>query len=159
MKHLSMWMITVPVIVLLGFASGWLSNSGYGNAWFDKLVKPAFMPPGWAFPIAWTTLYVLLGVALALVIEARGGPRQLAIALFAAQLLLNLAWSPVFFGMHQARAGLVLIIVMVVVAAMAAYACWRVYPLAGLLMLPYLAWLGFAATLNAAIVRLNLPNV
>src|SRR6187431_671414 len=99
---LSAWMITVPIILLLGMASGWLSNSGYGNAWFDRLTKPSFMPPGWAFPVAWTILYVLMGIALGLVIEAQGPLRNLAIALFMAQLLLNLAWSPVFFGMHQA---------------------------------------------------------
>lgn len=156
---LSAWMITVPVILLLGMASGWLSNSGYGNEWFDRLNKPSFMPPGWAFPVAWTILYVLMGFALGLIIHTQSPLRNAAIALFAVQLVLNLAWSPVFFGMHQARAGLAIIAVLFVAASATAILFWRILPIAGLLMLPYLAWLLFASALNGAIVRMNLPNV
>jgi benzodiazapine receptor len=156
---LSAWMITVPLILLLGMASGWLSNSGYGNAWFDRLAKPSFMPPGWAFPVAWTILYILMGIALGLVIEGQGPLRNLAIALFIVQLLLNLAWSPVFFGMHQARAGLAIILILFAAATATTIAFWRVQPTAALLMLPYLAWLMLASALNGAIIRLNLPNV
>jgi tryptophan-rich sensory protein len=156
---LSAWMITVPIIVLLGMASGWLSNSGYGNPWFDRLAKPSFMPPGWAFPVAWTTLYILMGVALGLVLETQHPLRNVAIALFAVQLLLNLAWSPVFFGLHQARAGLAIIVILFVAAAATTIAFWRIQPVAGVLLLPYLGWLLFASLLNGAIVRLNLSNV
>jgi tryptophan-rich sensory protein len=88
--------------VFLGFLSGRLANSGYGNRWFDALVKPDFMPPGWAFGVAWTILYILMGLALAMVIHARGARgRGVAIILFLVQLLLNLAWSPLFFRAHQ----------------------------------------------------------
>ena len=59
---------TVPAIMLAGSASGWLSNSGYGNDWFDALAKPSFMPPGWAFGVVWPILYFLLGVAVALIL-------------------------------------------------------------------------------------------
>ena len=156
---LSAWMITVPVVLLLGMASGWLSNSGYGNDWFDRLAKPSFMPPGWAFPVAWTILYILMGVAIGLVIETQSPLRNLAIALFVVQLVLNLAWSPVFFGMHQARAGLAIIVILFAVATATTIAFWRVQPTAAMLMLPYLAWLLLASALNGAIVRLNLPNV
>jgi tryptophan-rich sensory protein len=156
---LSAWMITVPIIVLLGMASGWLSNSGYGNPWFDRLAKPSFMPPGWAFPVAWTTLYILMGVALGLVLETQHPLRNVAIALFAVQLLLNLAWSPVFFGLHQARAGLAIIVILFLAAAATTIAFWRIQPVAGVLLLPYLGWLLFASLLNGAIVRLNLSNV
>ena len=156
---LAAWMITVPIILLLGMASGWLSNSGYGNAWFDRLTKPGFMPPGWAFPVAWTILYILMGIALGLVIETHGPLRNLAIALFIGQLLLNLAWSPVFFGLHQARIGLAVILLLFVAATATMIVFWRVQPMAGLLMLPYLAWLLLASALNGAIIRLNLPNV
>jgi len=149
------WIITVPLIVLLGFASGWLSNSGYGNAWFDALAKPAFMPPGWAFPLAWTTLYILMGVAVAQVIASDGEGRRPALLLFAMQLVLNLAWSPVFFGLHQARAGLAIIAVLTIAVAITILLFARVRRSAALLMLPYLAWLIFATALNLAIVRLN----
>ncbi|HEY6917359.1 MAG TPA: tryptophan-rich sensory protein, partial [Allosphingosinicella sp.] len=72
-SHRSFWrhaVITVPAILLLGLASGWVSGSGYGNPWFDGLAKPEAMPPGWTFGVVWTTLYILLGLALALVLEA-----------------------------------------------------------------------------------------
>jgi len=149
------WIITVPVIVLLGFGSGWLSNSGYGNVWFDSLAKPAFMPPGWAFPVAWTTLYVLMGIAVATVIASDAPGKQPALIVFAAQLLLNLSWSPVFFGLHQARAGLAIIIVLTLLVAVAVLLFWRVRHVAAWLMLPYLAWLSFATALNFAIVQMN----
>ena len=69
-------LITVPAIVLLGSASGWLSNSGYGNGWFAGLTKPSFMPPGWAFGVVWPVLYVLLGLALAMVLALPPSPRR-----------------------------------------------------------------------------------
>ncbi len=148
--------VTVPAIVILGSASGWLANSGYGNAWFDALDKPFFMPPGWVFGFAWTLLYVLLGLALALIFaEPPSGRRRKALILFFAQLVLNYAWSPIFFAAHAIQPALIVIVVMTALAAMAAGEFWRIRPLAGALMLPYLAWLCFAAALTAAIGRLN----
>ena len=149
------WIITVPVIVLLGFASGWFSNSGFGNPWFDALAKPAFMPPGWAFGVAWTILYILMGVAVAQVIVIDAPTRRLALHLFAIQLLLNLAWSPIFFGFHRPNIALVTIIVLTIFVAITLILFWTLRRSAGLLMLPYLAWLLFATALNFAILRLN----
>src|ERR671933_291412 len=88
MSFLRYALVTVPAVLLLGTLSGILSNSGYGNGWFDALVKPGFMPPAWAFPVAWTILYVCLGLALALILHARGAHgRRVAIGIFLAQLL------------------------------------------------------------------------
>ena len=61
-------LVTVSTIVILGSLSGYLSNSGYGNSWFDSLEKPGFMPPGWTFGLVWILLYVLLGLALAIIL-------------------------------------------------------------------------------------------
>jgi tryptophan-rich sensory protein len=155
MKRERAWVVTVPVILLLGLTSGWRSNSGYTNYWFDQLYLPSFMPPAWSFPIAWTILYVLMGVAVARVIAGEGPARRLALALFAFQLLLNLAWSPVFFGLHQAGVALIIILVLILLVAITAILFWRICRAAGALMVPYLLWLFFAALLNAAIVRLN----
>ena len=149
-------LVTVPLVLLLGLASGWVSNSGYGNPWFDALTKPDVMPPGWAFGAAWTTLYILLGFALALVVAAPDVPaRKPGLALFAIQMLLNYAWSPVFFGAHRILGGLVLIMLILLLAAVTAILFARTRPLAGVLMLPYLAWLGFATFLNYRIMLLN----
>ena len=147
---------TVPAIVLLGTLSGRLSGSGYGNDWFDALLKPFFMPQRWVFGAAWTFLYVLLGLALALILAEPGSPRKkTALILFFAQLGLNFAWSPIFFAAHDIRLALLVIVVMAALAAAAAGQFWRIRRVAGALMLPYLAWLCFAAALTNAIDRLN----
>ena len=149
-------LVTVPLVLLLGIASGALAGSGYGNAWFAALRKPGFTPPGWTFAAAWTILYIMQGMALALVLQARSAPgRAAAIAAFVVQLALNLAWSPLFFAAHRAHAALWLIGAIFVAAAAAAVLQGRVRRVAGLLMLPYLAWLLFAAVLNLAIVAMN----
>ena len=149
-------LVTVPLVLLLGILSGKLANSGYGNPWFDALVKPDAMPPGWMFGAAWTMLYILLGLALAIVLHARGAPsRGKAVGFFVAQLLLNYSWSPIFFAMHKANLALMIIGAMLVLATVTAWLFYRIRKSAGLLMLPYLAWLCFAAFLNYQIVQLN----
>lgn len=151
-------LVLVPLVLLLGMASGWLANSGYGNVWFSALRKPSFMPPAWAFPVVWTILYVLMGFALAMIVAARGARgREVAIALFVVQLALNLAWSPLFFAAHQVTAALVLILILILAVAITIWRFWKIRPIAGALLLPYIAWLIVAASLNYAVLQLN-PN-
>ena len=120
LAYLRWSLLTVPAIVLLGFLSGRLANSGYGNRWFDALEKPALMPPGWLFGVAWTILYILMGLALAIVLHARGAKgRGPAIVLFLVQLLMNLAWSPLFFRAHQVGSALALILILWVIGGLA----------------------------------------
>jgi benzodiazapine receptor len=158
MSFLRYALFTVPAILLLGTVSGRISGAGYGNGWFDALEKPAIMPPGWVFGAAWTILYIVLGVVLALVLHARGARgRALALALFVAQLLLNFAWSPIFFAYHEVGAAFWTIVAMIGLSAASAVLFWRIRRGAALLMLPYLAWLGFAALLTWQIGALN-PN-
>lgn len=147
---------SVIAIELLGGLSGWLSNSGYGNAWFDALRKPDFMPPGWVFGVVWPILYALIGVALAMVLADRGSERRkFALTLFFIQLALNFAWSPIFFAGHDIKLANIVIFAMTAVAAAAAGQFMRIRRDAGLLMVPYLMWLVFAATLNSTIDGLN----
>jgi len=155
----SWWKIAVPavlIIEILGGASGWLSNSGFGNPWFDALRKPPFMPPGWTFGLVWPILYALMGIALAMVMTVPPSPRrQAALTLFFIQLALNFAWSPIFFAGHDIRVAKIIIFVMTAVAAAAAGQFLRLKRTAGLLLIPYLAWLVFATMLNATIEDLN----
>ncbi len=145
-------LVCVPAIVGVGSLMGILSNSGYSNAWFVALDRPDLVPPGWVFGAAWTTLYTLMAIALALVITARGAAgRGIAIAAFLIQLAVNYAWSPVFFGMREVSAALILIIVILLAAGVTTLLFWRIRRVAGLLMLPYLGWLCFATYLNYAI--------
>lgn len=148
--------VSVIAIELLGGLSGWVSNSGYGNGWFDGLQKPSFMPPGWAFGVVWPILYALMGIAVAMILVEPPSPRrQAALTLFFIQLVLNFAWSPIFFAAHDITTAKIVIYVMAATAAAAAGQFLRLRKAAGLLMTPYLAWLIFAATLNASIEQLN----
>ncbi|HEY0626001.1 MAG TPA: TspO/MBR family protein [Allosphingosinicella sp.] len=150
---------TVPLILGVGFLMGQLSNSGYGNDWFDSLRKPALMPPGWVFGVVWSTLYIFLGIAIALVLsEERVRGWTLAVGLFVAQMLLNFSWSPVFFGAHQPEPALFIIILMLALSIAATFLFGRFNRAAAWLMVPYLVWLSFASVLNYRIIELN-PGV
>lgn len=148
--------VTVPLLLLLGFASSRFAPAGDENLWFMALAKPAIMPPNWVFPVAWTALYIMLGLALAIIINARGSRyRGIALVMFAVQLVLNLIWSPMFFGAHLVLPALGVIVAMFVAAAVTTWLFARIRQGAALLMLPYLAWLAFAAMLNYQIHVLN----
>jgi tryptophan-rich sensory protein len=149
-------LIAAPAMVILGSLSGYLSNSGFANSWYAPLAKPSFQPPGWAFPVVWTSLYVMMGVALALVWSSRpSAPRSRGLLLFFVQLLLNFSWSPVFFGAGMIDVGFLLIVAMNVLVTATIISFWRVKPLAGFLLLPYLLWLCVATALNHETGRLN----
>ena len=156
MSFLRYALATVPLVVLLGTISGRIANSGYGNPWFDALAKPDFMPPGWVFGVVWTILYILLGIVLAMLLHARGAHRRGAvIGLFVLQLACNYLWSPVFFAYHDIGTALLLLGVMVVLTVALVVLLWWIRRVAALLMLIYLAWLGFAAVLTLSISALN----
>ena len=147
----------VPLVMLLGFASGQLGGDA-SSAWFQSLTKPAIFPPPKLFGIVWAILYALMGFAFALVCAAWGSRvRGWAIAAFLVQFAVNLAWSPIFFGQHQIEVAFYVILAMIVLAAIATVLFFRVRKWAGVLMLPYLAWITFAAVLNWQFLELN-PN-
>ena len=149
-------LVTVPVLVVAGSAIGYLSNSGFSNGWYIPLEKPSFQPPGWAFGVVWTILYTFMGISLALLLSRPpSAQRRLALSLFAGQLLLNWAWSPTFFGLGYIDGGFLLILGMDVLVTALIIAAWPLSRVAALLLLPYLAWLCLATTLNYETGRLN----
>jgi len=121
--------------------------------WYEALNKPGFTPPNWLFPVAWTTIYLLLawaGYRLTLIPGS-----QVVLALWAAQIALNTLWTPVFFGAHRLFAAmLILTLLWLVVAAMVVMAL-RLDVITGLILFPYLMWLCVAAALNFSILRHN----
>jgi tryptophan-rich sensory protein len=126
------------------------------RTWYADLVKPSFNPPNEVFAPVWTLLYVLMGIAAWRV--WRSADRDTArgpLTLFALQLALNLGWSVVFFGLHKIGAAVATIVVLDVAVLVTTLAFRSVDRLAGLLMLPYLAWVAFATVLTVAIWRLN----
>lgn len=124
--------------------------------WYRTLARPAIAPPNWVFGPVWTLLYALMAVSIWQVWQTgHSAWRTTGVTLFAVQLTLNLAWSWIFFHKHQIGAALADLILLWAVAGATMLVFFRVVPAAGWLMLPYLAWLTFAAVLNAAFWRLN----
>ena len=149
-------LITVPAIVIIGSLMGYLSNSGFSNGWYSQLEKPSFQPPGWAFGAVWTTLYTMMGIALAAILnEPDSKERRRALALFGVQLGLNFAWSPIFFGEKMIDLALIVIVVMLILALATARTFRKLRPVAGYLLVPYLLWLCLATALNYETGRLN----
>ena len=155
-SYLRWALVLVPGIVLLGFLMSAVAQSGPGNPWFDGLTKPALYPAPQVFGIVWGVLYALMGLALAVIMAARGawGRREAVIA-FAVQLVLNLGWSPLFFGAHQITWALVLLGMIDIAVMVTIYLFWRVRPLAAWLLVPYLAWTLFATMLNWQFLEAN----
>ena len=125
-------------------------------AWYRKLNRPAFAPPNWVFGPVWSMLYVLMAIAAWRVTESAASPlRTWALVLFVAQLVLNLAWSWIYFRKHAIGTAAIEIGLLWAATGATILVFERVTPLAAWLMAPYLAWVSFAAVLNAAFWRLN----
>ena len=149
-------LFVIPAVMFLGFLSGTISGSGEQNAWYAELVKPDMQPPGWVFAVVWPILYLLTGLAFAIVLNARGAAyRGLGVGLFLFQFVLNLLWSPLFFGKHEVTSALYLILLIWIAAVATTLVFGRIRATAAWLMVPYLAWLSFAAILAWQIDRLN----
>ena len=129
------------------------------GTWYAQLRKPSFNPPNWVFGPVWGALYTLMAIS-AWLVWRRAGTAVVAPALllYLVQLALNSVWSWLFFGRHNPGRALVDLAALwcLILATMLAF--WRVLPGAGMLLLPYLAWVSFAAVLNYALWRLNLPG-
>ena len=121
--------------------------------WYDSLDKPAWTPPASWFSPVWTGLYLAMAAAAVIVLIQAGIGKEMGV--FTLQLLLNLAWPVVFFGWHRLWWSTAIIVVLVPLIALCTVMFWRVSPLAGALLVPYLVWVTYAATLNIAIAIKN----
>lgn len=146
------WVIAIAAIVVV-MAFGTQFQPG---EWFETLRKPTWQPPNWLFGPVWTSLYAMLAVALALLLQASPGPaRTAALCWFGVQLALNAAWSPLFFGLQQPTLALASICLLWAAMLGSIIAAFKVRPVVGWLQIPTLAWVSFALVLNAVIVTLN----
>lgn len=153
--------VTALVVAVLGCELvGSLGSLAAGDGvavWYPTLTKPPFTPPAWVFAPVWVTIFALVGVAAWLVWRAGVADRRVrvALALFAGHWVLNVGWSGAFFGLRSPAAGLAVIVALwlVIVALVGAFA--RVDRRAAVLLVPYLAWVGFATLLNFELWRLN----
>ena len=146
---------------LLALSAAVASVSGVATvhsvgSWYPALVKPSFNPPNWLFGPVWLVLYAAMAVAAWRVWRQRDRLKvRRALSLYGGQMALNFAWSLIFFGLRQITAAVADILALLVVLAITLAAFWKVDRFAGLLMVPYLVWIMFAALLTFAIWRLN----
>ena len=147
---------TLAVVLAAGGIAA-LATTRATPTWYQTLKKPSFDPPEWLFGPAWTLLYLLMAVAAWLVWkQGIGAPGvKLALAVFLVQLILNALWSVFFFGLRSPLAGLVDIVVLWLAILATIVLFFRVSVPAGVLLLPYIVWVTFAAVLNAAVFHLN----
>ncbi|XP_011311965.1 translocator protein [Fopius arisanus] len=127
------------------------------NPWYESLKKPSWTPPKWAFGPAWTSIYCSVGYASYLVHRDGGGFKGavLPLSIYGANLALNWAWTPIFFGCHNIKIALYEIVVLWGSTIALAVAFHQVNPVAGYLVLPYIAWNTLATALNYVIYRDN----
>lgn len=157
MRHALVLIGFVGLCLAAGAVGGWLT-AGSVRDWYPTINKPTWNPPGWIFGPVWTVLYILMGLAAWLIWrDPTSGPakRRAALTMFAIQLALNIAWSGIFFGLHQIGWAAVEIVVLFVAILVTMLLYRRISGIASALMLPYLAWVGFASVLNMTLWTLN----
>ena len=144
----------IGAAVVAGAIGSWATLENV-RTWFPLLQKPAWNPPAWLFAPVWTTLYLLMGVAIWRAWRAGGSAAPRLVRLYFGQLFFNALWSVLFFGLKQPAWALADILVLWGLLVWLQAGLWRNDRLAGALWLPYVLWVSFATALNAAIVRLN----
>jgi len=145
-------------MALLVWAANGAVTAGSVRGWYASLIAPPGTPPNWLFAPVWTALYPTMGVAAWLVwrrIDVGAERKRTALRCWGWQLLVNALWSPAFFGLHRLDASLVIVAALFTAVALTTFLFARLQRGAALLMAPYLAWVGYAAYLNAGFWWLN----
>jgi len=150
------YVVSVLLAEGVGIA-GSFSTANSISTWYQTLSKPSWLPPNWLFGPVWTTLYALMGIAAVMVMRSKGNASAIktAMIMYGIQLFLNAIWTPIFFGARELGWGLVVIVALLVAVIVTTILFYRLDHKAGYLMLPYIAWLLLATSLNAAIWKMN----
>lgn len=150
-KHSFIWL---ALFILIAEGAGFLGLFFMGSidTWYSTLSKPLLNPPSWLFGPVWTVLYVLMGSAAYLVWQQSGNKK---LSVYWIQLAVNAGWSPLFFGLKDPLLALADITVLLILIILTLAIFFRINKLAGVLLVPYLLWVGFATYLNIMIVLLN----
>lgn len=138
------------------FTAGTTGAAFPPGAWYERLSRPSWTPPNWLFPVAWTTLYITMSLAAALIAPTPGS--GLPMALWGLQIALNTLWTPIFFGLRRIGGAIFVIVALWLAVAATMVSFWMIDPVAGWLFVPYLIWCSIALALNVAVWRLN-PEV
>lgn len=145
----SSFFIFLAIVVVVA-STGILFKPG---EWYDRLKKPDWTPPNWMFPVVWSVLYLFIALSGWYVFKAQGF--GLLLGLWGLQMVLNMAWSWLFFGRHQMLAGLIDIVLLALVIAVFIFLAWEQVPMAAYLFVPYLVWVLVAMMLNHQLWTLN----
>lgn len=150
--------ISLGITLFIGMVASYFTRTQI-PVWYRLLLKPSFTPPNWVFPVAWTTLYILIATSAYLVWKRRFTRTDFkkTSVIYAIQLMLNFSWSIVFFGMHQIFGGLINIIILWIFIILNIIAFSKYSKTAAWLLVPYLIWVSYATILNLAILTFN-PN-
>ena len=135
------------------FAAGATGALFPTGEWYKRLDKPSWVPPNWVFPVAWTSIYLLMSFAGARVAGMEGS--GYAMAFWAIQIAFNALWTPVFFGLRNLRASLPIMAALWLAVLGCLISHWQLDTWAGLAFVPYMIWVTIAAALNTAMLRLN----
>ncbi len=154
MNNTLKFIISIILPQLIGGVGALVTISSVGS-WYQTIDKPFFTPPSWVFGPAWTTLYLLMGIALFLIWKSDHPSKKTALWLFGIQLVLNGIWSPAFFGLESPILGLVVIVPLWILIVVCIKVFFPIHKTASYLMVPYLLWVSFATALNAGIWYLN----
>ena len=144
--------------LMLAFAAGAIGSvaSVESGLFYGQLTRPVWAPPAWLFAPAWTVLYILMGISAWLAWRVKGfHPARFALSLFIVQLAVNALWTWIFFIWKQGAPAFVEILVLWSLILCTIIAFWRIRPLAGMLLLPYIAWVTYASALTFMVWRLN----
>ena len=154
-KSILPFLISILIVFSFGFIGSFFTTSSITN-WYAFINKPLFSPPNWIFGPVWTLLYILMGVSAFLIWQKRDNLKtKPALIFYGIQLILNALWSIIFFGMHNPGLALLEIVILWLFILITLIKFYKINKTAGLLFIPYLAWVSFASILNYAIWMLN----
>lgn len=147
-------LVCVAICLILGFVSGMFTTDSI-NGWYQTINKPSWNPPNWLFGPVWTLLYILMGIAVALIWHSNSHKKRTAILFFIVQFALNIFWSYIFFYQKNIIGALAEMIIMLCLIIITMYLFFKIDKKAGWLMMPYIYWVSFATFLTYTIYTLN----
>ncbi|MDD1695532.1 MAG: tryptophan-rich sensory protein [Methanoregula sp.] len=155
-KKVLLFVIALGICLLAGYIGSYYTTPEIPT-WYADLQKPELNPPSWVFAPVWTVLYILMGISLYWILSTglKSQDSKLGLILFIFQLVLNVTWSFLFFGLHSTFFSFLIIVMLWAVLLCAIVQIFRFSIPAAVLLIPYLCWISFAAYLNYAILILN----
>lgn len=156
MKNLFELILCIALCMAAGIVGALFTVNSIGT-WYAGLNKPFFNPPSWIFAPVWNALYIMMGVAVFLVWRRMdaGAPAKAGLLAFAAQLILNAIWSPIFFGARSILGAFIVIVLLLQAIGITIFLFYKVSKPAAALLVPYILWISFATVLNGSLLYLN----